>query len=346
MKIGVLANKDDRQADAIRQALERLAPACSAALDLGLGPEARFTMTTTDLRMHGLELSEFDAVLVSGFPYMDPVVPAPATAVDWSVWNIDYVLEQQRFSTQYSLLEELQRRGVELINPAAALRLSYTKHELLRTLHTHGLNVPATLCSNENAAVVNFCERFERVVWRPVTGRAAWQLFLERQRQHLVGPDKPPILLAEAIEGPLVRVWLWRGEPLLCLAHAAPDASGLELTETLWAVTPQEAGAAQLAGACAALLSPWLQLTYTLAGGRAWIMDADPDPRLDWLPTVHREYLIGRLARRLLGRTAADSEPDVPERVESRELPFLRRMLRDLFVYEASKYPDPDGEER
>ena len=99
MKIGILSHPDDLQAVTIGRALDRLEPACAIHLDLGLAPDSGLIMTGRELRLHGQDLTDLDAVLVSGFPYMDPVAPAPAQTVDWSVWNIDYVVEQQRFST-------------------------------------------------------------------------------------------------------------------------------------------------------------------------------------------------------------------------------------------------------
>jgi hypothetical protein len=185
-----------------------------------------------------------------------------------------------------------------------------------------------------------FCAASGTTLWRPTTGRAAWQRFLDKQRRHLINPAKPPVLLAKAIEGPLIRCWLYRGEPLLALQHRAPTAEGrLERLEVFASVELSSRTMTGISGLCEVLGASWLQVTLVESECGAYIYDFDSDPLLDWMPPAHYRFLLGRLATRLVREASA---PDrAPLEPSERPTLFLRRMLRELFPYEASKYEEP-----
>jgi hypothetical protein len=235
--------------------------------------------------------------------------------------------------------------------------------------------VPPFLCTNVAAEVNAFraaragkpasdsTPATPHLVWRPATGRAAWQLFTDRQRDALVSLRKPPVLVAELVEGPLVRAYLYRGEPVLLLEQAAPDCEGEEQLESFWEVlcappatataatapAPAAGGAeseSRLPTAVAADLkrvadvlgAPWLEVLFAFRDGRAWIYDVYSDPRADSLPTAHREKLTALLAAKLLGVAPDRAGAAAPKERLSRPTLFLRRMLRILFEFERSKY--------
>lgn len=340
MKIAILAPRQDSDATALVASVLGWQPgAVCVHLDLQFGATTPITMDAQDIHCDGHRLTSFDAVLVRGFEYMDPVVPNSAVGADWSVWQIDYMIDQQRFSSQYSLLEELARRGVEVMNPPRAHLHGFQRSQLLNVIADAGISVPSVLCTNDPAAASAFCAENGQTVWRPATGRASWQRFTRRQQDAFVTSAQPPVMLASVADGGMVRCWLLRGRPLLCLTHAPADAGGLERTEALWALEPARVGARTLAPICALLGAPWLQVTYAFDGSEPVVYDIDFDPRLDWLPPLHRGVLITRLAAGLSGSTVDDT---VPAGVQQRPTPLLRRMLRDLFDYESSKYPDQD----
>lgn len=332
--IAILAPAANRQADDLAAAANALQVDC--ALRLGISDTARVSMGDDIVSRDGHELTALDSVFVHGFRYMDPVVPRAREDVDWSVWHASYIVEQQQFSTFYSVLCELVRRGVEVINPPAAGILDFTKGAALERLRRAGVRVPPILCSNEDERVRAFCELPGKTVWRPSTGRAAWQLFLDKQREHLVVLDKPPIMLAKVVEGPVLQCWVFKGEPLLSLCYDPPDSSGLEYLEGFWSVVPPDAVHATARSACEALGASWIKLSCVTEGEAALVYDVDVDPLLDWMPPSYRSYLIAQLAARLLKLERAALE--LPDTYEGRPTLFLRRMLRELFDYEASKY--------
>jgi len=334
MNIGILAPPTDGHVDALIGLLEALAPGATRQLDLTAA--ASVVMDDETVRWGGCEVSSLDALLVRGFRYMDPVIPALREDVEWSLWQTGYIADQQRFSTLYSVLSELERRGVQVVNPPSAHITCFAKQAALERLPAAGFRVPPLLCANNAEDVHAFCARPGKTLWRTVTGRAAWQLFTAKQREALVDPGKPPILLAKAPQGSVVRCWLYEDEPLLCVQHAVPDRKQGEYLEVFAGFGPDAMGAHHLKGICSALGATWLHLNYVLAGdGIPVVLDFDTDPLIDWLPVPYREHLLHALARSLLGLIP---DPGTPEQLAERPTVFLRRMLNDLWDYEASKY--------
>jgi len=321
----------------------------------------------------GHEMSAFDSLWVSGFTYLDPVVPDEGGGTDWTVWDARYVARQQRYSALHSLLKELDRRGVSVINPPHAYLDDWIKGHQLARLRDSGFAVPRFMCTND----MDFAEAFGRdvgdVCWRPVTGRGAWQKFGDKQREHLIAGDRAPVLLAQASPGPFKRVWILDGEPLLALDCLPPafqpveDRARREFGEVadlgdlygdrlyLEALETFDPFEASVHGDLWSRLGAHLGLRWFMAicaesAGVLRLYDIDPDPALDWLPAVYQAWLLEGIASRLSGvrhpaasTAAAAGGPGV-----SAERPalFLRRMLQILFEMEESKYIDEQPDAR
>ncbi|MCY3021176.1 MAG: hypothetical protein NTW87_19350 [Planctomycetota bacterium] len=343
MQIGIFAFAGDEQACRLERALNAQSPGTAAFFDLSLGTAARATMGAGEAAWGGRDLTKLDIAFLHGFAYCDPVIPACGTGVDWSVWRFDYIAAQQKHTFLYSLFSELERRGVRVISPPAAHLQTFMKPLLLERLRRAGLNVPAAVCSNNMDAVREFCGRHANAVWRPATGRAAYQRFTDRQREALVSLQKPPIIVAEAVDGPVVRGYLLQGEPLLFLEKGAPDCTGEERLEGFWEVD-YAALRPDLSRLAAEMNIPWLEVVFVAKDGKAWIYDVDADPLFEGLPTGHSEKLTALLAKSLLqvGQTflSADAVAAPPAKAVETQRPtlFLRRMLRILFEFEQSKY--------
>jgi hypothetical protein len=328
MKIAVLAHATDACAAALAAEL-----GC-ARLELSLPAGTAVEMSAAGVVWAGVPLHELDTLVVSGFDHEDPLVPRALPGADFSVWQIDYIVDQQRASFVASVLRELGRRGVRVVNSWESLQLALSKPRVLGELARAGCRVPAWLCTSDPEAAKTFCGSQERVLWRPASGRAKWQLFLDKQREALVGAGKPPVLLAAHPRENLRRAFVCAGEVLLAIECTVPVLDPLERMEEVWACDSAPVDGALVAAAQAALAS-WAQISYTLQDGTACIYDVDPDPRYAWLPGEFRAYLVARLARRLLGQRAPALP--VPPRRERDSL-FLRRMLVSLHDMEATKY--------
>jgi hypothetical protein len=339
MKIGLFSPAGDKQAERLQSALNALSPGNAQSFDLALAAPARSSMSATELTWNGVELTALDLAFLRGFAYCDPVVPAGDLDVDWSLWRFDYIGQQQKYTYLYSFFCELERRGVKLLNPPDAHLRLFMRPFVLEQLRQAGVNVPALTCTNRMDVAREFYGRHASVVWRPATGRAAYQLFQDRQREALVSLQKPPVLLAEVVAGPLIRAYLYDGQPLLCLKMGAPDPVG---EETLERFVETDCGdvCGDLRRVADSVRVPWLQASFVLKDGRAWIYDLDADPMFEGLPTVHSEKLVTLLAARMLNSTAACPSAIPADAADAKERPtlFLRRMLDILFEFEESKY--------
>lgn len=362
MQIAILSRAGDPLSRCLAQRIGELREGTPPSV-LSLELDAPVSMDSAALWWGEEELSLYDSVWLSGFGYLDPVVPQEAGAQDWSVWDARYVAHQQRFSALYSLLSELERRGVTLLNPPLVHVQNWIKANQLQRLAAAGFDVPRLLCTNEDGAAAEFCRTTAQVLWRPVTGRAVWQRFRDKQREHLLEPGRPPILLAEGAEGTWQRIWVMQGEPLLALGCAAPglrplagaegqeeDTGGQRFLETLESFSLLDgAEHAQLcAGLARELGARWFVLTAVACGEGLRLYDIDPDPSLDWLPAPYQAWLLERIARRLAGvEDPLDQKclQGLPAKGERPAL-FLRRMLQILFDMEQSKYPEEEADGR
>lgn len=344
MKIGVLAESADTHAHALAVRIAGISGQPCPVFDFSVPPGVAVEMGQSGIAWGGEELGKLDKLVVAGFDMQDPLVPRAVASADWSVWQIDYIVDQQRWSFVSSVLRELERRGVCLVNSWHALQFGFAKTRLLAELKRAGFCVPQWLCSNEMPVVQRFCEDRKRVVWRPNTGRAMWQLFLDKQRLHCVDPAKPPVLLAAHPEQALVRAFVCGDEVLLALNCSAPHLDAFERMEEVWGCDSSLV-ASELVRAVSQIRAGWAQVTYVEQDGKPCIYDIDVDPRYGWLPAEFRTYLQIRLARKLLDLPSLNAgELPVPDRRERDSL-FVRRMLVALHEMEATKYAQDTREE-
>ncbi len=344
MNIGIFAHASSPQATDLREQLRGTGGVACRFFDLALHPSTAVSLDASSISWNGVDLTGLDLAYLQGFSFMTPAVPSAEDARDWSVWQADYLEVQQRYSFLLSLFKELQRRGVRLVNPPEVHVRAFMKPSLLEHLRRAGLPVPDLLCSNDVEEVDAFCRRSGTVLWRPATGRAAWQLFREKQKRHLIRKDAPPVLLAKAEEGHWVRTYLYEGRPLLRLAQRPPRDQPPETLERFFHVKDPLAGW-ETAGRLEATHAGWAMVLCLEGKGRSWIYDVDPDPVLDWLPGPYRAHLLQGLALALTGATEPCAPPQGIRPPLERPVFVLRRMLRILFDFERSKYGQTEQEE-
>ncbi|MBI1320934.1 MAG: hypothetical protein GC168_18565 [Candidatus Hydrogenedens sp.] len=336
MSIGILAAAGSRQARRLYDRLEALAPGAAVRFDLGLEPEDRVILDGDAITWNGHRLDRFEAVHVHGFTYQDPVLPPADPICDWSLWQTGAVLQQQKYSFLFSLLSRLEAGRCRLYNPVSCHLDSFARFSLLDRLGQAGHRIPALLCTNDEAATTAFRDDHDSLVWRPLTGGAAWQVFQERQRRHLIDRDRPPILIAEAIPGPLIRVYALDGKPVCALGCHAPNREGLEQLETFLPVSPDDVpGFETIAPALAGLGCRWAMASCVVTPAGPVFYDVEPDAVLTDLPDRLAGHLIDALAASLLGRALPAPPQFEPA---PRDALLLRRMLAIQFDMEASKY--------
>jgi len=342
MKIGIFSERHDPQASRLYQRIDDLAPGSCAlfALPKDDGVPA-VALDEAGVYWDEVNVAELDIAYLHGYAYTYPVAPTPQDQLDWSVWQINHLLEQQKSSFLLSAFTEMERHGVKMLNSPKLHRTNFSKATLLETIRQAGFHAPRMICTNDTEATQAFLEEVDvgKVVWRPATGRAAWQLFRTKQREYLITTERPPVLLAEIVDGPLIKGFLIDGQPLLCLNRYPPayilHAESLESFKATECPEVHD----ELRRLAAHLSLHWGQVSFVLKDGQAWIYDVDIDPLIGPMPYLVQERLIEGLARACMGMEQV-SEP-LPDTPQGRPNLFLRRMLFPLFEYEHMKYSDP-----
>lgn len=335
VKIGLIAPAKHRAAQRLQGALEALEPGCVARLDLDLSDTDRTHLDANRVQWNGVDMARLDSAVVMGFSYCDPVIPAPHLHQDWSVWRYDYLAEQQTYSYLHSIFLDLERRGVRVVNDPNVHMACFTQPALFERLRHAGMNVPDTVCTNRLEVVNAFREGKDKVVWRPASGRAIWQLFMDGQRDALIALEKPPVMLADVQPGILVRGYVFAGRPLMLVASRYPDSGPPERLEAFQEIDCPEAHAAL--GQLAELLKArWLEVQFIQVDGATYLYAVEADPAIEVLPEILQQRLAERLAAGLTGRPIP--APVLGEEPHERRTMFLRRMLRILFEFEESKY--------
>ncbi len=320
---------------ALHRCLEATHPSASRIFELPVQGTPKVVIDETGVYWDNVDVTGLDVAFLQGISYENPVVPPELGDIDWSVWRADYIAEQERSSFIYSALCVMERKGVKLINPPAVLVQSFMKFDLLEDLRQAGFNVPQMICTNDPEDARAFSQG-RTALWRPTTGRAAWQPFRDKQREALISARRPPVLLAEPIEGPLIRAYVFDGPTLLFLEYSPSDVVPVERLELFRAIECPQAHV-ELQRLAAAAGFRWAQVLFVLREDRVWIYDVDASPVFDWLPEVFHEQLISSLSKALLGREANLPKALLGE-FYPRPMPFLRRMLWDLFTLEYRKY--------
>lgn len=346
MRAALIVCEDTPLVRRLRARLDELAPGAVAALPagtptggiggLGDGDAPRMAIDSHGPRWNGIGLGSLEAVFVAGFVFENPVLPPAEPFGDASLWQARHVLRQQSWSFLYSLLARIEAAGPRVYNPLSALTGAFAPGDQLNRLRAAGLATPPLLCTNEPERAAAFSAAHPIVVWRPATGHAAWQIFRQRQRDALVGPDKPPVLLAAAPEGPIVVAVVVDGVVALAYDLLPPTDTALERFEVVRPVDPQHVLGMEVATQAVATLGlRWAAVTLVAAEGGAVVVDVDPDPRLDDLGEAAAGRAADALAHALLGRPIP---PAAIGPATERPTLLLRRMLRVQFDLERSKH--------
>jgi len=310
--------------------------------DIRLTQHNTVTINEQGVYWNDVDLCQLKVAFIHGFNYENPVIPDSSDKRDWALWNADSITRQQKYSLLFSLFSELRRRGVLLINPLSTLIGNYMKLNSLDKLSGPGVRAAQFICSNELNEVESFNKGVSQIVWRPSTGRAAWQLFTAKQLQELISTEKPPILLAAVEPGPLRRAYCLDGQVVLLLNQAGPsDQAQLERLE-MYQASDYSIYQERLSILSRQIDMPWGEVLFVESDDELVIYDIDPDPPIESLPRHYSEYLSQVLAEYLsaiaeqINFSTLAPEPKVVQRTAL----FTRRMLRILFDFERSKYND------
>ncbi|MBF0382563.1 MAG: hypothetical protein HQL69_16200 [Magnetococcales bacterium] len=335
IKFGIFA-KPGKVATELLKNINSLAPGRGQIFPISQ-IELRLSIDNNGLFCDGVDLTTLESVWIEGFSYQNPVIPPIETNQDWTLWQIDHIVEQQSYSALYSLFQELDRRGVAVYNPPWAHVRSFARFSLMERIRNSGFNVPPLICSNHKESIDAFCQQHGAVVWRPASGLSSWQRFTSKQQADLVGVEHPPIMVAKIFPGPLNSSYLFEGKSLLSLQYQAPDATPpMEKLEQFWRVPCDQVPNPERL--CQAIGGNWLKVSYITGDQEVSIYDVETDPLLSGLPNVFCSHLLSMLAHEITGQSGSYQETDGLDSYQERSNMFLRRMYRILFNMEASKY--------
>ncbi|MGF1612407.1 MAG: hypothetical protein ACFCVA_00465 [Gammaproteobacteria bacterium] len=342
IKIGLFSPPGDKQTGMLQRKLDEVAPGTCFWFTVPEAGNPPVVLDSRGVEWDGVNVSELQCGYIHGFRYANPAIPRALEDADWTLWQTDYIMDQQRASFVHSAFSELERRGVLLFNPPAAHVAAFALPDLLARLGQHGFRVPRLICTNDREAADVFCDQLSLSAWRPVTARAPWQRCTPYRRDRVMGLDRPPVLIAEIVDGPMIRAYLFDGKPLLMVKAQAPAfVPPLERLEVFTSVECPEAhrDLERLAGA---LQLRWATVSYVVKNSEPWIYGIDPDPMWMELPEPYRDRVVTGLAQGLMGEDVMvlGAITDAPQ---ARDTLFLRRMLQPLFELEHCKYHPGDA---
>ena len=340
IRVGLFSPQGDKQTGLLQRRLDELAPGASRHFTVPEAGAPPVALDSAAIEWDGINVAELERGYIHRFRYANPAIPRALEDADWTLWQTDYITDQQRASFLHSAFAELERRGVRLFNPPSVQVDAFALANLFEVLRQSGFRVPPLICTNDRDAAEAFSEGVGISVWRPATGRAPWQRFTPYRRERVMALDKPPILIAGVVEGPLIRGYLFDGKPLLMLKSKAPAfAPPLERLEVLIAVECPEVHS-ELERLAVAIELRWAAVSFVVQNGEPWIFSIDPDPLWAELPGPYRDRVVTGLAKGLAGEEVT-ALGGLTEEPQPRETLFLRRMLQPLFELEHRKYhPD------
>ncbi|MGN7612374.1 hypothetical protein ACQZV8_09840 [Magnetococcales bacterium HHB-1] len=342
-KIGIVAGKQGF-AEKLFHAVNHQKPD-SALLLRPPERDQAFTLHGHEMVWQGHDIIQLETLWLQSLAYENPPIPSAVHQRDWSLWQIDYLTDQQRYSALLSLWLSAERQGVRVINPVAARLRSFMRSALLIRLHHAGFLLPEFIITNDLKESCKFrqCHN-DQVVWRPASGYAAWQLFKQRQERALIDSKQPPILLAEIKSGAIIRIYAFQGKPLLALNMLPPQHTPpQEQLEQFWPVdlsVHHQSWVEKLfseeikTDLWGGQQPTWMQITAVVDQKQLWIYDIETDPQPDDLPATFQELLAQRLSLALHDQPWSHRSPTT---IQERDSMLLRRMYRILFEYEESK---------
>lgn len=146
-------------------------------------------------------------------------------------WRRTLLAFRERSTLLAAVLLRWERLGVPLYNSSTS-GTNITKPYQLALLQAAGLPVPATLWSNDPAAVLAFCREHE-AIYKPVAGGAATRKVEARdlESERLARLGAAPVCFQELLPGDDVRVYVIDGR-VVCALRIETEAIDFRQNET------------------------------------------------------------------------------------------------------------------
>jgi glutathione synthase/RimK-type ligase-like ATP-grasp enzyme len=212
-----------------------------------------------------------------------------------------YIASQDSMSLARSLMNY---EGINWVNSWVAYQFHQEKPRQLMTVRRLGVTIPATLVSNQAAAITEFAQTHEKVIFKPVYGGAHTQYVeaehLEPKRLALT-LKIAPVTLQEYIAGTNIRTYVIGNTVFSAeIRTGSVDFREDEGAELIVIDTP-EAIAKQSREIAKALFLQWTAIDWRRAiDGTYYFLEANPSPMFTYFEQKTGYPITASLIQQLL----------------------------------------------
>jgi glutathione synthase/RimK-type ligase-like ATP-grasp enzyme len=179
-----------------------------------------------------LNLDDVQGVLLRGLP---PQLPGPGVfngaggELDFATWFQHSCVQRDRHDAALGLILALEDSGVPIFNPPSRSQLSRRKPYQLSVMRRLGVEMPATLVTNDPARARAFVDdqraRGNATIVKPASGGALTMTGEELDDDAYEYLRMAPAIFQERVFGRDLRVMVLDGEVISCAAIKVPDGT-------------------------------------------------------------------------------------------------------------------------
>lgn len=217
MKLGIFGSERDTQCQAVARAMRVRGAAVTFVDGASLHAGVSVSFDGKSFCYRGEPLDEVRGWYVRRL--LSPLPPS-FTLADrhylWADWFSDYMQRRERYGYLLSWMLALVSREVPLVNgpeQGVGVQMKLLQLELARQV---GLEIPATLITNDRDQVLAFASGRE-VVYKPSQGGGLCRPFDARARGRLAQLSGHPVCFQERIQGDCLRATFVASELVACV---------------------------------------------------------------------------------------------------------------------------------
>ena len=238
-----------------------------------------------------------------------PTLPPVLNERTHGEWRNQYLKEQELQASTYGFFDSLGARGTLVVNPLTAAYVDHnTKGQFYEKLRSWGFDTPATLTTNDPAAVRAFRDTYREVVFKPAIGIGSTRLLEPVDMARLDELRASPVLMQERIRGHVVRVHVVGDRVVLALRIRAEHVDSRTATEGFDFFRLSDDEEAKLVAANRRLglhYSAWDIIVSD--EGRHSYLDCNPGPFILWIGEDFVDAVLVQLARYLITYAGTES---------------------------------------
>lgn len=218
MKIGIFGSAQDAQCQAMSRLLRQRGAKVVLVESPAISDGQDFSYTGDGFVYQGQPLEDVQGwylrYVLSPLP---PFFRADDQYVLFSDWYHEYIHRQERYAFQLAMLLSWSARGVPVMNPPEHGGVLQIKTFQLEMARQAGLDIPATLVTNQADRVREFLAETKEVVYKPSMGGAACRPLDDTALQNLEALSASPVIFQQRIPGVDVRVTMVGEKVVSCV---------------------------------------------------------------------------------------------------------------------------------